>query len=107
MGIRDRLRRLRRANEGEMITFKLEDGSIARFDRGEVFEEALRHESRRWRAGYRGASIAPPHPVVEALRQARAGEIRRLSTQYGHLIAQMVGEDAVLRGERQRDQERN
>jgi hypothetical protein len=107
MGLRDRLRRLRRANEGEQIVVTLKDSTIARFSKEEVFEEALRVESRRWRAGYRGASIPPPHPVVEALRRARAGEIRRLSTQYGHLISQMVGEDAVLRGERQRDQERN
>jgi hypothetical protein len=107
MGIRDRLRRLRRANEGEMVTFTLEDGTTARFDKDVVFEEALLHESRRWRAGYRGATVGPPHPFVEALRKARAGELERLMADHGVLVGQLHGEDRVLRGEEDRNRVRS
>jgi hypothetical protein len=105
--LRSWIRRLERAKEPESITFSLEDGSVARFSKEEVFEEALLHESRRWRAGYRGATVGPPHPVVDALRQAPESEVRRLASQYGHLIPQMVGEDRVLLGQVDRGRTRN
>jgi hypothetical protein len=101
MGLRDRLRRVRRLAEREMISFQLEDGTTARFYENE-YTECFLHESARWRRAYFGEEPGPAHPMVEALRKVSDEEMARIMSEHGTLLGHLVGEDQVLRGERER-----
>ena len=96
MGLRDRLRRLEEAAEENLITFELEDGTVARFAQ-EAYMECLLHEIDRGRKHLDGEDLGPAHPLVEALRQAR--NLDALTREYGTLLAAFVDEDAIMRGE--------
>ena len=98
MGLRDRLRRLQKAAERDTITFELRDGTTARFYEDEVWPECFLHESARWGAEDPG----PAHPFVEALRDAAEGEVERLVPTQGTMILHFLGEDEIMRGERER-----
>ncbi len=98
MGLRDRLRRLEKGAEREMITFRLKDGSTARFYEDEVWPGCFLHESERWGAEDPG----PAHPFVEALRDAAEGEVERLVPTQGTIITLFLGEDEILLGEKER-----
>lgn len=102
MGFRDRLKKLQRATRKDMIVFDLEDGTEARFYFDEVFPECFLHESERGRRHYFGEDPGPAHPFVEALRRAKPGEIERLIPTQGTLITLWLGEDEIMRGERER-----
>lgn len=102
MGLRDRLRRLQKATERDMLTFKLRGGATARFYEDEVFPEAFIHQMDRGRRHHEGEDPGPAHPFVEALRNAAPGEIERLIPTQGAVLGMLVGEDEVVRGERER-----
>jgi hypothetical protein len=101
MGLKDKLRRLTRAAEREMITFELEDGTTARFYENE-FMECFLHESARGRRHYFGEEVGPAHPIIEALRKVSDEELARVMSEHGTLLGQLVGEDQIMRGEVER-----
>src|ERR687893_1433044 len=101
MGLRGRLRRLTRMAEREMMVFKLEDGTRARFYNDEYIEAFL-WESERGRRHYFGEEPGPAHPLVEALRKVSDEEMARIVSEHGTLLGMMVGEDQIMRGERER-----
>jgi hypothetical protein len=98
VALRDRMRKLEKDAEREMIPFRLKDGTTARFYEDEVWPECFLHESARWCAEDPG----PAHPFVEALRDAAPGEVEHLVPTQGTLLELFLGEDAILRGERER-----
>ena len=100
MGFRARLRRLTRAAEREMVAFELEDGSTARFYENE-FTECFVHESARGRRHYFGEEPGPAHPIIEALRKVSDEEMMRILRENGTLLGHLVGEDQIMRGERE------
>ena len=102
MGLRGRRKKLQRAAERDMITFELRDGTTARFYSEEVWPECLLHEFDRGNRHYVGEDPGPAHPFVEALRSAAPGEVERLVPTQGTMIAQWLGEDEIIRGERER-----
>jgi hypothetical protein len=101
MGLKDRLRRLTRAAEREIITFELEDGSIARFYENE-FMECFLHESARGRRHYFGEEPGPANPIIEALRKVSDEELTRVMSENGTLLGHLIGEDQIMRGEVER-----
>ena len=102
MGLRGRLRKLERAVEEEMITFRLRDGTTARFYADEVYPECFLHELDRGDRHSDGDDPGPAHPFVEALRNAAEGEVERLVPTQGTIILLFLGEDEIIRGERAR-----
>jgi hypothetical protein len=98
VGLRDRLRRLEKGAERAMITFRLKDGTTARFYEDEVWPECFLHECERWGTEDPGSA----HPFVEALRGAAPGEVERLVPTQGTIILHFLGEDEIMRGERER-----
>jgi hypothetical protein len=102
MGLRDKLRRLERATVEDMVTFELLDGSIVQFREDEIWPSAFIHEAERGRRHFDGDEPGPAHPFVVALRNAAPGEVERLVPTQGTIIALWLGEDAIIRGERER-----
>jgi hypothetical protein len=102
MGLRDRLKRLEKDAEQETITFRLKDGTTARFYEQEVWPGCFLHESDRGRRHYFGEDPGPAHPFVEALRDAAPGEVERLVPTQGTVLELWLGEDEIIRGERER-----
>jgi hypothetical protein len=98
VGLRGRLRRLERGAEREMSTFRLKDGTTARFYKDKVWPECFVHESDRGRRHYFDEDPVPAHPFVEALRDAGEGEVERLVPTHGTVLELFLGEDAILRG---------
>ncbi len=101
MGIKDRLRRLTREAERDMITFELADGSVRRFYEDEVMD-CFVHEMQRGRRHYFGEEPGPAHPMIEALRHVSEAELARIVSEQGTLIGHLVGEDEIIRGVRER-----
>ena len=101
MGLKDKLRRLTRAAEREMITFEPEDGTTARFYENE-YMECFIHESARDRRHYFGEEPGPAHPMIEALRKVSDEELARVMSEHGTLLGQLAGEDMVICGEVER-----
>ncbi len=66
MGLRDRLRRLEEAAEGEAILIPQRDGTVRRFPKG-ADEEAFMNLMDRLGAG---EDAPPEHPMVEAVRNS-------------------------------------
>ena len=56
----------------------------------------------RDRAAGRREDPGPAHPFVEALRDAAEGEVERLVPTQGTIISLFLGEDEIIRGERER-----
>jgi hypothetical protein len=90
------------AAQEELVTFRLEDGTIVCFRPEEIFPECFRHETARWRKRYYGEDPGPAHPFVEAMRRAPDSELQRLASEEGTMIFHFLGEDAVMRGEIER-----
>jgi hypothetical protein len=101
MGLKDKLKRIKRMAEREMTTFELQDGTIARFY-SEEFMECFVHESARWRPHYFGEEPGPAHPIIEALRKVSDEELSRVFSENGMVLQHLVGEDQIIRGERER-----
>ncbi len=102
MGIRDRLRKLEEAADKHLVTFELEDGTKAQFREEEIFPECFLQEANRWRKDHEGEDPGPAHPFVEAMRKAPESELRRLASEQGTMILHFLGEDEIIRGERER-----
>lgn len=101
MGLRDRIKRLQRATRRDMVTVELKDGSTAHFYQDEVADCFLQEFERGGRH-FVGEDPGPAHPFVEALRNAAPGELERLAPTQGTIIFHYVGEDEIIRGERER-----
>jgi hypothetical protein len=97
MGLRDKLRRLERVADENLITFELEDGTVARFPE-EAYTECFMHEFDRGTKHIRGED--PAHPLVEALRKAK--DLEAIVSEHGTLLGALVGEGEVMRGEAER-----
>ncbi len=102
MSIKARIRKLQRATERDTIAVELRDGGEARFYADELFPGCFLHEFERGRRHFEGEDPGPAHPFVEALRNAAPGEVERLAPVHGTIIALWLGEDEILRGERER-----
>lgn len=102
MGLRDRLRRLQRATRRDTIAVRQKDGTERRFYSDELMPACFLHEFDRGKRHFRGEEPGPAHPFVEALRNAEEGEIERLAHEQGTIITLWLGEDAILRGEKER-----
>jgi hypothetical protein len=70
MGLRDKVRRLERPAEQDLITCALEDGAVAHFTE-QAYKECFLHEFERLRRHTDGEDPGPAHPMVEALRKAK------------------------------------
>ena len=64
MGIRDRLRRLQRLSEGEMVVIVQQDGTTARFPEAALKDAFCRNMDR-----LRGMDVEP-HPLSVAIQNA-------------------------------------
>ena len=101
MGLRSRLKRLAREAEQEMIAIPQQDGLVKRFHR-DAFMECFVHETERGRRHHFGDDPGSAHPMVEALRKVSDSELARLMGNHGTMIGHFVGEDQIIRGERER-----
>jgi hypothetical protein len=99
MGLRAWLKRLERTADKELLTFEPEDGTVARFAQ-DAYMECLVHEHDRGRRHYEGEDPGPAHPLVEALRKAK--DLEALVREHGTMLGFFVGEDEIMRGERER-----
>jgi hypothetical protein len=99
MGLRDRLRRLERDAGEELITFERKDGTMARFPE-EAFTECFMHEWERGKRHHEGEEPGPPHPMVDALRDAK--DLEGIMKEHGTMMRAFVDEDAIMRGEMER-----
>ncbi len=102
MSLRSRLRKLKRETAQDLITFELQDGSTARFSEDEIWPGCFMHEAERGRRHFSGEDPGPAHPFVEALRNAKPGGVERLVPTQGTIITLWLGEDEIIRGERER-----
>ena len=66
MGFRDKLKRLERLAEGEMIVIPQQDGTVAKFSRSAA-ADALTNFFDRLGAG---EDAPPEHPLIEAARNS-------------------------------------
>ena len=60
------------------------------------------HEYERGGRYFDGEDPGPAHPFVEALRDAAEGEVERLVPTQGTVLELWLGEDEIIRGERER-----
>jgi hypothetical protein len=105
VGLRDKLRRLQRIADKDLITFELKDGTVARFLADVVFPEAFIYEAERWKAAYRGDPVPERHPFVDALRNAKDERvIEAIASEHGSVISLMLGEDRIASGEVSREE---
>ena len=102
MGLKNRLSKRERATTQDLITFELLDGSTARFAENDVWPSCFMHEYQRGRRHFEGEEPGAAHPFVQALRNAAPGEVERLVPTQGTIITLWLGEDAIIRGERER-----
>jgi hypothetical protein len=101
MGLRSWVKRLERTSHEDMVEIGQADGSTARFYEGEIVECFL-HEHERGGRNFHGEEPGPAHPFVEALRGAAPGEVERLVPDHGTILLHLLGEDEIIRGERER-----
>ena len=101
MGIRGRLKNLAREAGRGMIVFKLGDGTTARFHKAEYLRCFI-HETERGHRADGGEEPGPAHPMIEALRNVSDDEMARVMRDHGTLLGELVDEDAIIRGERER-----
>ena len=102
MGLKGRLKKLRKATEHHTFIVRQRDGTEARFYEDELLPECFMHEAARGRRHFDGEDPGPAHPFVEALRNAKPGEVDRLVPTQGTIITLWLGEDEIIRGERER-----
>ena len=101
MGLRDRLRNLEHKAQDEMIVIRQRDDTVKMFGEADYIACFL-HEYERGARHFDGEDPGPAHPMIEALRNAAEGEVERLTPTLGTLILNWLGEDEVIRGERER-----
>jgi len=100
--MRSWIKRLERDAGQHTVTFRLKDGTTARFYEDDVFPECFVHETERGNRHFGGEDPGPAHPFVEALRDAAEGEVEGLLPTQGTWILFLLGEDAIIRGEMER-----
>lgn len=99
--LRGRVRRLEReAEEVALVVVELEDGKTSRFQEEEIFPECFLHEIARGRRAFDGEEPGPAHPFIVALRTAN--NLEALISEQGTMIGQLLGEDEVICGVRER-----
>jgi hypothetical protein len=96
MGLRDRLKRLTRVAERDMVTFTLKDGTTARFYE-EEFWDCIVHELARDRRAWDGEEPGPAHPIIVALRNVSEEELQRVIKEQGTMLGHQVTEDERIR----------
>ncbi len=74
MGLRARLRRLQRAQRGDMISIELQDGTVRRFPRS-ALEEALVRNFEFLDAAAEGRELSEPTEFQLALMNAAHREV--------------------------------
>ncbi len=102
MSLAHRVRKLESESEGYLIAIPQIDGTIQRFYDDAVMEAMLSHYDRG-RARLNGSlyeDLPPAHPLVDALRGAR--DLEALVRTHGTVVSFLVGEEEILRGERER-----
>ncbi len=102
MGLRGRLKRLERETRGEVIEVPQRDGTVRRFYTHELGSELFLHEYDRGQRHFLGEEPGEAHPFIEALRGAPEGEVEALVPEMGTMILGWLGEDAIIRGEKER-----
>ncbi len=102
MGLRSWIQRLERQTDVEMIVVPQRDGTVRRFYKHELGSELFLHEYDRGLRHFVGEEPGPAHPFIEALRGAREGVVEALVPEMGTMILGWLGEDAIIRGERER-----
>ena len=73
MSIRDRLRRLERDAEGEVVVIPQRDGTVARFPKAALRDSFLNLMARLGA----GEEATPEHPLIEAVRNSSGPEWSR------------------------------
>ncbi len=101
MALRRWVRKLEREARGETTEIRQRDGTVKTFYEDDWIECFL-HEYGRWGCARDGEDPGPAHPIVEALRGAAPGEVERLVPTEGTMILHWLGEDEIIRGERER-----
>jgi hypothetical protein len=95
------VKRLEREARGGLTEIRQRDGTVKRFYEDDYIECFL-HEYERGRRHFKGEDPGPAHPMVEALRGAAQAEVERLVPTQGTMILAWLGEDEIMRGERER-----
>ena len=99
--LRGRVRRLEReAEEVALVVVELEDGKTSRFHEEEIFPECFLHEIARGRRAFDGEEPGQGHPFIVALRTAN--NLEALMSEQGTMIGQLLGEDEIICGVRER-----
>jgi hypothetical protein len=99
--LRGRLRSLEREAEEHLIVIRQADGTVRRFQ-DEDWTACFLYEYDRGRRHFQGEEPGPAHPMVEPLKNSAEGELERLVPTEGTIILQWLGEDEIIRGERER-----
>lgn len=102
MSLVHRMKKLESEAEGYLIDIPQVDGTVERF-LGDAVMEAMVSHFERGRAHLDGTpheELPPPHPLVDALRGAR--DLDALVGTHGTIISFLLGEEEILRGERER-----
>src|SRR5215211_1277388 len=71
MAIRDRLRRLEKAMEGNLSSIELADGTTYRYNGDELWLELLKYKFSSMRADYQGVVRPEPPEIFVMLARAR------------------------------------
>jgi hypothetical protein len=91
---------LEREAEVALVAVKHEDGKTSRFQEEEIFPECFLHEIAWGRRTFDCEEPGPAHPFVVALRTAN--NVEALMSEQGTMIGQLLGEDEIIRGVRER-----
>ena len=85
---------------GRVRRLELEDGKTSRFHEEEIFPECFLHEIARGRRTFDGEEPGPAHTFIVALRTAN--NLEALISEQGTMIGQLLGEDEIICGVRER-----
>ena len=97
---RGRVRKLEREMDTALVAVEHEDGTVSRWPLDDFFGDVFVHETKRGRRHFDGEDPGPAHPFVEALRTAT--NLGALMAEQGTMLGFWVGEDAIVRGLRER-----
>jgi hypothetical protein len=98
VGLRDRLRRLQKVANAELVTAELRGGTTVRFSSDEL-PNAFLNLMNRMRAAHRGALPPPAHPFIEAVLHATEESVEGLVSNQGTWVGLILGEEPITRGE--------
>lgn len=104
MSLRDKLRRLERAAEVNMIVVPQSErfgGGVAKFPERALVEAQV-SSFARLRAHGGDEPLPEPHPLLDALYRAPAGVVEELASIHGSGVSFLAGEEEVFRGDVER-----